>query len=143
MEYLWVIVWAVVTVLMLCIEFATVSLVSIWFAVGGLAATVTALITDQLWVQLLVFVLVTVAALFVTRPLAKKIMAKPNTRTNVNSLIGTVCIVAQPVGPDCGSGRVKIGDVYWNAVSRTGEFSVGDEVRVTGVEGNKLFVENK
>ena len=143
MEYLWVIVWAVVTVLMVCIEFATVSLVSIWFAAGALAATITALLTDRLWIQLLAFVVVTVAALIATRPLVKKLMTKHTENAGINSMIGISCIVTEPVGPDCLSGRVKVGDVYWNAVSKTERVSVGEEVKVIAVEGNKLFVEKK
>ena len=143
MEYLWAIVWAVLTVILVCVEFATVSLVSIWFAAGALAAAVTALITDLLWVQLLVFVIVASVCLYFTRPLVKKLMSGKNEKTNVNSLIGTVCVVCDPVGPEYQTGRVKIADVYWSAVSKTEHFAVGEEVKVVDVQGNKLCVDKK
>ena len=143
MDYIWAIIWIVLSLLLVCIEFATVALVSIWFAIGALAAGLTALLTDALWVQLLVFALVTAVCLFFTRPLIKKLMKTNNAKTNVNSMIGTVCVVCDPVGPEHHSGRVKIADVYWSAVSKTEQFAVGEEVKIVGVEGNKLYVDKK
>ena len=57
-------------------EACTVQLVSVWFAIGSAAACITSLFTDQIYIQVIVFVVVTAIALAVTRPLVKKLKRK-------------------------------------------------------------------
>ncbi|HQH63959.1 MAG TPA: NfeD family protein, partial [Clostridiales bacterium] len=65
-------VWIALFVVLVIIEAATVQLVTIWFAAGALAAFIAALLDVQFWLQLLIFVAVSVLALALTRPLVKK-----------------------------------------------------------------------
>ena len=53
------IVWLVLMVLFLLTEAATVTMVSLWFAGGSLAALVASLLHAPLWLQLLLFFAVT------------------------------------------------------------------------------------
>lgn len=53
-----VFVWLVIAVVLGIFEAATVALVSIWFAIGAVAAMVPAYFNAPFWVQILVFILV-------------------------------------------------------------------------------------
>ena len=74
---MWWIVWLVICIASVVLEAASPQLTSIWFALGGLAALITSFIKPDLWwLQLLIFVIVSAAALAATRPLAKKLLSK-------------------------------------------------------------------
>ncbi len=145
MDYLWIIVWACAAVALVGLEFATVSLVSIWFAVGAFAAFLTAIFVDAVWVQLLVFAGVSTLMLLCTRPFIKRFVEVKKTPTNINSIVGMTCTVLSEVGPDDVVGRVKKDDVYWQAYSfdRKDSFSPGEQAIIAAIEGNKLCLAKK
>lgn len=116
MEYLWMFVWAFAAIALVGLEFATVALVSVWFAVGAFAAFITAIFTDAVWVQVLVFALVSTLTLLLSRPFAKRFLSARRVATNADSLIGKTCVVVSAVGPGETLSRVKQGDVFWLAV---------------------------
>ena len=66
-------VWLIAFVVLLIVEGIIPGLVSIWFAAGALAALLVSLYVDIIWVQGLVFLVVSLALLVLTRPLAKKL----------------------------------------------------------------------
>ena len=68
--------WFIVFVVLLFIELATVNLVSIWFAVGSLLAFITTFITDNILIQILVFIISSAIALILTKPIIKKIKSR-------------------------------------------------------------------
>ena len=63
-----VFVWLVIAVVLGIFEAATVALVSIWFAIGAVAAMVPAYFNAPFWVQILVFILVSALCFVFTRP---------------------------------------------------------------------------
>ena len=93
-EYLWIFVWAFAAIALIGLEIATTALVSIWFAVGALAAFITAIATDAVWVQLVVFAVVSTLMLVLTRPFVKRFLKERKTATNADSLIGQVAEVS-------------------------------------------------
>ena len=62
------IAWLGAVVLLFAVEAATVGLVSIWFGVGALAGLVTSFFTDNVWIQLTVFLVVAIVCLLATGP---------------------------------------------------------------------------
>ena len=66
------VVWLVLMIVLLIVEGLVPGLVSIWFALGALAALLSALAGAPLWLQIVWFLIVSVASLALTRPLAKK-----------------------------------------------------------------------
>ena len=64
--------WIAAIVIFSIIEAATTALVCIWFVFGAVAAFITALFTTSPFIQLTVFVVVSVATLIFTRPVLKK-----------------------------------------------------------------------
>ncbi len=143
MELFYSIMWAVITVLLIGIEFASVALVSIWFAVGAIGGFIASLVTDNLWLQLLVFVIVSVIMLLATRPFVNKIMRNRKVeRTNVDQIIGKVCILTKAMTTENPQGMTEIDGVFWLTVAKDiGQtFSEHEKVKIDGISGSKLVV---
>ena len=95
--------WIILFLVLLFIELATVNLVSIWFSVGALAAFVTSFFTDSALIQLLVFVVVSIVALFITAPLVEKLRKKEKVvPTNLDRVIGKRAEVVKEIKEERG-----------------------------------------
>ena len=135
------IIWLVIAVVMGVTEACTVQLVSVWFAIGSAAACITSLFTDQIYIQVIVFVVVTAIALAVTRPLVKKLKRKRPEATNADRYIGKSAVVVEAINNDHAKGLVKVDNEKWTARSADGQLiEPGDRVVVTAIEGVKLIV---
>ena len=135
------IIWLVIAVVMGVTEACTVQLVSVWFAIGSAAACITSLFTDQIYIQVIVFVVVTAIALAVTRPLVKKLKRKRPEATNADRYIGKSAVVVEAIDNDHAKGLVKVDNEKWTARSADGQLiEPGDRVVVTAIEGVKLIV---
>ena len=133
--------WFALLVIFIWAEAATVNMVSAWFAIGSLAALITALLGGQMWLQVVIFLAVSGVALALLRPIAKKYFTPKLTRTNVDALTGKTCLCVTAIDNLEGVGQVKIGDVEWSARSTTGEaIPAGTEVKIDRVEGVKVYV---
>jgi len=139
-----IIAWGVLLALTIVVEVYSVQLVSIWFSLGALVALILAIAGVEMWVQFLVFTLVSVISLFVGRLLFQKIISKSkDVPSNADRLIGEIIVLLSPVDKlHHGSG--KIGDVVWTvAVNEDISFVVGDKCIIDSIEGNKLIVSRK
>ena len=138
-------VWVVLMIVFLVVEGAAPGLVSIWFALGALAALISALLGAQVWLQAVWFVVVSLLALVVTRPLAKKYVNSRTQATNADMLIGQECIVKETIDKLRGTGAVSVGGKVWTARA-DGEETVieaGAVAVVERIEGVKLIVRRK
>ena len=135
------IMWLVAMVVLMLVEFSTVSLTCIWFALGALAALIASLCGAPVWLQLVWFFAVSVLALIATRPLVKKYINGKTTPTNADMLIGQTCIVTEPISNLAETGAVKISGKVWTARSVDGTvFAPGEKVVAVRIEGVKLMV---
>lgn len=134
-------IWFGLMVLFGILEATTVTLVSIWFLGGSLAAMIAAMAGANIWLQIVLFLAVSAALLACLRPLVKKYI-KPNvTATNADALVGQDAIVTEPIDNLEAQGAVRIGGVTWSARSTAGQsIPAGTQVRVDRIEGVKLFV---
>jgi membrane protein implicated in regulation of membrane protease activity len=134
------ITWAVLIVLFTIIEALTLGLTSIWFAVGSLAALITASLGFGIPVQIVVFVIVAVVMLVYTRPIAKKVLKIGHNKTNIDALIGQTGFVVKNIEANT-VGQVKLAGQIWTAKGPGLEtFEVDDKVEVLAIEGVKLIV---
>lgn len=134
-------IWGVLIVLFLIVEGATVSLASIWFAIGSAAALIAALLHAPLWLQIVLFIVVSVAALVLTRPLAKKYINGKTQATNADRVIGADGYVTEAIDNLSSSGAVHIGGKDWTARSADGSpIEKGTLVRAERIDGVKLIV---
>ena len=143
MDNYMIFVWVIFAVFMLICEALTTQLVSIWFVIGGVAAAVTCMFTDNILIQSIVFVVVSLAALIGTRPFVKKVMKKRKVEpTNSDRLIGRVGLVTDDIDNLHGKGTVNIDGKVWSAKSSNeSEIKTGANVRIVAIEGVKLVVE--
>ncbi|MCM1186729.1 MAG: NfeD family protein [Lachnoclostridium sp.] len=134
--------WIVALIVSIVIELVSLGLTSIWFAGGALVAALAAALNLPLWLQILLFVVVTLALLVFTRPIAVKYFNKERVRTNVESLIGRQAIVISEIDNIQGIGQVTVGGQEWSARSYEEDkrINVGSVVRVMTVSGVKLIV---
>ena len=79
-----VIAWLIALVAFLVIEGITVTLVCIWFAGGALIGLLAAALHAPIWLQVLLFLLVSIILLVYTRPIAMKYFNKDRVKTNVS-----------------------------------------------------------
>lgn len=136
------IIWLVVLAILLVIEFLTLGLTTVWFAGGALVAFLASLAGGPLWLQLLLFIAVSVVLLLFTRPLAMKYLNKDVQKTNVDSIPGQKGIVTATIDNLKAEGQVTIQGMEWTARAKNGNtIEKGKVVRVTAVEGVKLIVE--
>lgn len=139
-SYYWL-YWLAAMVLALLLEAATVRLVSVWFAVGALAAAVAALLGAPLGAQVLVFLVVSGLLVALLRPLVRRHLKPKIVPTNTEALIGSVGVVTEAIDNVSARGRVKLGAMSWSARSAGGApIPQGVQVRVERIEGVKLFV---
>ena len=135
------VVWLALIVVFLLIEASTVTLVSTWFAVGALAALIAGLLNAPVWLQVMVFVLVSAAALSTLRPLVRRYVTPKITKTNVDAVVGSTGLVTVAIDNVSAVGQVKLGAMYWTARSTAGNrIPEGTLVQVDRIEGVKVFV---
>lgn len=135
-------VWLILMILFLIVEAATVTIVSLWFAVGSLAAAIAALLCGPLWLQVLLFAVVSAAMLAGLRPFVRKNLRPNLTSTNIDAVIGTQGYVLEDIDNLAATGRVKLGGMDWTARSvQNVIIPAGTLVRVARIEGVKVFVE--
>lgn len=134
-------VWFILMVLFLMMESSTVMLVSVWFALGALAAMVASLFGAQLWLQVTLFLAVSGGLLALLRPVFKKYMAPKIVKTNVDAVIGSIGLVTANIDNLMAEGQVKLSGMEWTARSTSGEnLPVGMRIKVDRIEGVKVFV---
>ena len=134
-------IWLGLLVAFLLAEGSTVALVSIWFAAGSLAALIASLLGAPLWLQVLLFVAVSVGLLAMLRPFVRKYLRPRMSRTNVDAVVGSQGFVTEDIDNVAASGQVKLGAMPWTARSTSGEpIPTGTRVRVDKVEGVKVYV---
>ena len=134
-------IWFALILVFLIIEAITLNLVTIWFAFGSICAFISTYFTDNIIIQLIVFVVVTAISLLVTRPIVNKLMIKKNEKTNFDRIIGQIGIVTSNIKKH-ENGRVKIDGKSWMACS-TKEIKEESEVEILKIEGAKVIVKER
>ena len=145
--FIWL--WLGAIVLFGVAEILTEGMVSIWFVAGSLAALFTCMSGWSLpgispgGTQLLVFAVVSAAALALSRPFVRRFMTgQPNVATNLDRVLGMVAKVTEPVDNARSSGAVYVDGKTWTARSADGSvIPVGTQVKVQKIEGVKLLVQ--
>lgn len=135
--------WFVIFIILLAIELLTVNLVSIWFVIGSLCAFVLSFFTDSFLLQIILFLIVSIITLILTKPLVKRLKTFKVTPTNSDRVIGQVGDVTKRIESN-NYGEVKIFGNVWTAYSFDGsEIDIGEKVVVLRIEGVKLIVKKE
>lgn len=134
--------WLILLIICIGIELPTLGLTTIWFAGGALVAIFAAVVGAPIWLQAVIFIVVSLLLLFFTRPVAVKYFNKDRVKTNVESMVGRQAIVISEVDNLQGIGQVTVGGQEWSARSADDQvnIAVGAVVTVVAINGVKLVV---
>lgn len=138
------VIWIAAIIVFGIAEAATAGLVSIWFVAGSIAALVACELGGALWLQFVLFLVVSVFALVATRPLARKVLDKTITPTNADRVLHHSAKVTETVDNENAVGAVYIDGKTWSVRSEDGEIiPAGEIVTIVKMEGVKLFVKKE
>ena len=133
--------WIILAIAFVIIEFGTVALVSVWFVGGSLAAMAVALAEGPLWLQVLLFILVSLILLLLLRPFLRKYVYANTSPTNVDAVIGREALVTEDIDNLAGTGAIKLDGVIWTARSvDNSRIPAGTVVAIQSVQGVKAMV---
>lgn len=135
-------IWLGLMIVFLVVEAACpIHLVSIWFAVGSLAAAVVGALSGPVWLQLALFLVISGGLLALLWPFTRRFLNPKLTPTNVDSILGTQGYVTESIDNLDSHGQVKLGGMFWSARSADGSpIPAGTLVRVEKIEGVKAIV---
>lgn len=118
-----------------------IHLVSIWFAAGSLVAMIASLLGAPVWLQILLFLVVSGALLAMLWPFIKKFLNPKLEKTNIDAIVGSKGMVTAAIDNVAATGQVKLGAMEWTARSTSGEIiPEGTLIQVDRIEGVKVFV---
>ena len=139
------VIWLIAMVILLIVEAMVPGLISIWFAIGALAALISALFHAPVWLQLVWFFAISILTLVLTRPFVKKYVNSRVTPTNADVVIGKDAVVTERIDNLHAQGAVMLDRKVWTARTEKEQVTVeaGETVRVLRIEGVKLIVEAK
>ncbi len=133
--------WIVAIIIFSLVEASTAGLVSIWFAIGSLAALISSYFTDLILVQAIVFFLISLLSFALLRKFALKVIKKSQKETDIGRLIGKDILITQTVDNINNTGMAKINDVEWKVRSLSGNIiNEGQIATVEKIDGVKLIV---
>lgn len=138
------IAWLILLAFLIFVEMITLGLTTIWFAGGALVAFIVSLFYDNLFVEIILFLVISLVLLFFTRPFVKKYFNSTRTKTNFETVIGKEALVTSTIDNINATGSVTINGLEWTARSVNGEIiEKGTKVIVESISGVKLMVNIK
>lgn len=142
MEITHILFWAILTVVLICAEISTVQLIAVWFAAGSLAAFIASFFGISFYWQLIIFIVVSILLLILTRRLVKKYTKGKRVATNADSIIGMNGIVTERIDNLHNSGRIRVNGLDWTAraADDAQTFEVDDICVVVEIQGVKAIV---
>ncbi len=135
------ILWLLILAILIFIEIITLGLTTIWFAGGALVAFLISLFYDNLLLELILFLVVSMVLLYFTRPLVLKYFNPKRIKTNYEGVIGKVALVTVTINNMNAAGQVVVDGQEWSAKAM-GDVVIekGEKVKVHGITGVKLIV---
>ena len=136
-------VWIGIAVVMAVAEAATNKLVSIWFVIGALCAAIASLFTPYIVIQLVVFIVVSLVAMIVTKPLVNRYKKGFKIeKTNSDRLIGLTGVMLTDIDSLEAVGQVKVNGEVWSAkLKELTPLKKDSKVKILAIEGVKMIVE--
>lgn len=136
-------VWLLISVVMIILEVSTSQMVSIWFVVGGLVTALCSatFLKESILLQIVLFILISVIMLLLTKPIVNKLKKNKQTPTNSDRYIGARGKVIQEINADKSTGLVEVEGSKWSARATDGSvIEEGTTVIVDSIQGVKLMV---
>jgi membrane protein implicated in regulation of membrane protease activity len=133
--------WLLILAVLIFIEIITLGLTTIWFAVGALVAFIISLFFDNLILEIILFLMVSLSLLYFTRPLVLRYIHPKNGKMNYEGVIGKDAVVLITIDNISRTGKVNVEGQEWSARSYEGSvIEEGSAVKIQGISGAKLVV---
>ncbi|WP_066714261.1 NfeD family protein [Clostridium sp. Marseille-P299] len=134
--------WLIALAVLLVIEIFTLGLTTIWFAGGALIAFFASLLGANLYIQIILFFVVSFLMLFFTRPVAIKYVNKERVKTNYEGLIGKIVKITSKVDNYNQTGTAVVNGTEWTVRSDDDDkiIEAGTKVKIVDIVGVKLIV---
>ena len=142
-NYAWQI-WATIAVICLILELGSGDLFLLSFAISAAVTAILAFLGAGIYVQLLVFAVVSILTLLLVRPSLLKLLHKGEDKrdSNVDALVGKTGIVTEDI-PEDNFGRVSLGGDDWKAKTVDGKrVKRGEKVKFVSRESLVITVES-
>ena len=134
-------VWLFLLDILVAGEAITVGLTFIWFAVGAMGGLLTAVLGGEIWLQVVVFLLLSAVTLILVRPAAAKLLTPGISPTNADRVLSQIALVTEEINNIAETGQVKLFGQVWTARSENGDvIPTQSRVRILRIEGVKVFV---
>ncbi len=142
MEFIHPVTWLILFAVLLIIEAVTLGLTTIWFAGGAFIAFLVSLPFDNWIIEAIVFLVVSIVLLIFTRPIVLRYVSSKKTKTNYESLIGSIGKVSEQIDNINDKGTVTLNGLDWTARAENNDqiIEVGEKVEVKQISGVKLIV---
>lgn len=145
-DWYWVL-WSILGAVLIVAEIFTSGFVLLWFGVGALAAALAGLVgIDSLFIQFMIFSLVSVGLTAASRTIFINYFSRESTgqslRSGVDALPGKVGTVVSSSKGALNEGAVKVFGSTWTAYPAPGELPLeaGERVCVESIEGASIYV---
>lgn len=136
------IIWLIAVGVFLLLEILTLGLTTIWFAGGAFVAFIAGVLNAPLWVQIVLFLAVSIILLVFTRPIADKHLNNSRTKTNIDELVGKHGKVVEEIDNFNQTGKVILNGMEWMARSSDAnvKIPVDSKVEVKEIRGAHVLV---
>lgn len=137
--------WLALLVVLGVIELITLGLTTVWFCGGALVAIIANLLGAPFFLQVILFFVVSIILLVITRPIAIRYLNQGRIKTNADSLIGTSAIVTEEIDNLKAMGAVAVNGQEWTArcEDENGIIEKDTVVTIKAIQGVKLIVAKK
>ena len=134
-------IWLMLLVVLVAGEAITVGLTFIWFAAGALGGLLVSVLGGAVWLQVVVFLILSAVTLVLVRPAAAKLLTPGISPTNADRVLSQIALVTEEIDNIAETGQVKLFGQTWTARSENGEVIPAQaRVRILRIEGVKVFV---
>lgn len=135
--------WVVLVIVFIVVEIISLGLTSIWFAIGALAGAIAAGFGAPIWLQCILFIVVSAIALGSTRGLATKYLNNKLEKTNAEGLVGDTVYVIEEIDNKKATGKIRVRDLEWTARAVSDDQIIPKDAKVVvrEIQGVKCIVE--
>jgi membrane protein implicated in regulation of membrane protease activity len=137
----WFWIWLILTAALCVGEMLTAGFYLLPFAIGTAAAAIASILGAPFWLQLVLLAVLSVIALIVLRPLAKRVTKDGGKAAGADRLVNSHGVVIEGGNALRNEFRVSVQLDEWNAMSTDNVMlPVGSKVVVLGIDGTHLIV---
>ena len=133
-----ILIWILIAIIFIILELTTNTFVLLWFGIGAVIAAVLNHLGFDIYIQFIVFVVVSAALILSTRKFANRITPENSKKTTAERLIGQKAKVLRQI--DENTFVVSAGGEEWSAHTND-SVAIGDSVKVVGINSIILIIE--